>query len=45
MRKLIALALVALFVVGCSKGVEDKYNQGREKQEEKANKMIEDNSE
>jgi PBP1b-binding outer membrane lipoprotein LpoB len=45
MRKFIALALVAIFVVGCSKSVEDKYSQGREKQEEKANKMLEDNTE
>ncbi|MEQ1822365.1 MAG: hypothetical protein ABL949_07640 [Fimbriimonadaceae bacterium] len=45
MKKLIALALVALVVAGCSKGVEDKYNQGRDKQEEKANKMIEDSAE
>jgi PBP1b-binding outer membrane lipoprotein LpoB len=45
MRKLLALALVALFVVGCSKTMEDKYGDGRAKQEEKANKMLEDNTE
>ena len=41
-RALLLLPILALVLVGCSSAVSDKYQQGRENQEKKADKMMND---
>lgn len=41
-RALLLLPILALLLVGCGNAVSDKYDKGRENQEKKADKMMND---